>query len=115
MFNIIPKSADVHEAPTPAAPKSTHINVTLVPRHGVPHLVKHVPASDGSEHGAVAAAAGGAASQHALLPPPLLLGVRELRGAGRGARLLLLQGLGAVQPQGAELVLGLGQAPAGRD
>jgi hypothetical protein len=63
----------------------------------------------------VAGAAGSSASQHALLPSPLLLGVGELRGAGRGARLLLLQGLGAVQPQGAELVLGLGQAPAGRD
>ena len=63
----------------------------------------------------MAAAAGSSASQHALLPSPLLLGVGELRGAGRGARLLLLQGLGAVQPQGAELVLGLGQAPAGRD
>ena len=79
------------------------------------YLIKHIPASDGAEHGAVAGAARRSASQHALLPSPLLLGVRELRGAGHGARLLLLQGFGAVQPQGAELVLGLGQAPAGRD
>lgn len=54
------------------------------------HLIKNVPTPDSSQH---RTAAGLQTSQHALLAAPLLLGVRELRGAGQSPSALLLQGL----------------------
>lgn len=77
-----------------------------------PHLIKHIPTSDSSEH---RTAVGPLASQHALLAPPLLLVVRELRGASQSPSAFLLQGLGAVDAQRAKLILGLRQSPAGDD
>lgn len=77
-----------------------------------PHLVKHVPTADGSQHWAVAP---GQPPQDALLAPPLLFCVRELGGAGPRPRSLLLQRLGAVDAQRAELLLSLSEPPAGDD
>lgn len=76
------------------------------------HLIKNIPTSDRPEH---RTAAGFLTSQHALLAAPLLLGVREFRGAGPSPSAFLLQGLGAVDAQRAQLVLGLGQPPTGDD
>lgn len=76
------------------------------------HLIKHVPAPNGSQHRAVAPSQ---ASQHTLLAAPLLFCVRDLRRTGQRPRPLLLQRLGAVDAQRAELILSLGEPPAGDD
>lgn len=68
------------------------------------YSVKNVPASDGSENRTVAPRR---SAEHLLLATPLLLCAQKLCGAGQSPGVLLLQRLGAVDPQRTQLILGL--------
>lgn len=76
------------------------------------YLIKNIPTSGSPEH---RTAAGLHTSQHALLAAPLLLKVCELCGADQNPSTFLLQGLGAVDAERTQLILGLSQSPAGDD